>query len=399
MSRSYVTLLFSCILISLCFPNSSAQTCGSQSFSSNTVYSTCVDLTVLNSFLHWNYNQTASTAEIAFRHTGTDDTRWVAWALNPSSQSMAGSQAIVAFYNSSGVVHAYTSPITGTGGTTLDEGTLSFGVSGISATLENGEMTIFATLQLTDSLLSTNQVWQEGPMSGGAPIIHSTSGDNMRSVGTIDFTTGQTSAGGGSITSRQKKRNIHGVLNAVSWGTLMPMGAIIARYLKVFKSADPAWFYIHIACQTSAYIVGVAGWGTGMKLGSDSAGTQYNTHRNIGIILFSLGTLQVFALLLRPNKDHKFRLYWNIYHYAVGYAVIILSIINIFEGFKVLDGQKNWRTAYTVVIIVLGCIAVVLEAFTWFIVLKRKRVGSDKHGANGANGVNGYGARTNHAEV
>lgn len=90
-----------------------------------------------------------------------------------------------------------------------------------------------------------------------------------------------------------KNFQIHGVLNAVSWGILMPAGAIIARYLRVFKSADPAWFYLHVTCQTSAYIVGVAGWATGLKLGSDNGKTQHNTHRNIGITLFCLGTLQV----------------------------------------------------------------------------------------------------------
>lgn len=83
------------------------------------------------------------------------------------------------------------------------------------------------------------------------------------------------------------------MLSAVSWGTLMPIGAMIARYLKVFKAADPAWFYLHIACQSSAYVVGVAGWATGLKLGSDSAGIQHDLHRNIGIVLFTFGTLQV----------------------------------------------------------------------------------------------------------
>lgn len=73
----------------------------------------------------------------------------------------------------------------------------------------------------------------------------------------------------------------------------MPMGAIFARYLKVFKLANPAWFYLHAGCQTVAYAVGVAGWGTGLKLGSDSVGIRYDTHRNIGITLFCLGTLQV----------------------------------------------------------------------------------------------------------
>ena len=89
---------------------------------------------------------------------------------------------------------------------------------------------------------------------------------------------------------------IHGVLNAVSWGILMPVGAIIARYLKVFKSADPAWFYLHVTCQTSAYIIGVAGWGTGLKLGKDSVGVEYTTHRTLGIVLFCFATLQVKAI-------------------------------------------------------------------------------------------------------
>lgn len=90
---------------------------------------------------------------------------------------------------------------------------------------------------------------------------------------------------------------IHGVLNAVSWGILMPLGAIIARYLKAFDFGDPAWFYLHVACQTSAYIIGVVGWATGIKLGSDSSGVQYSAHRTIGIVLFCLATLQVHEIL------------------------------------------------------------------------------------------------------
>lgn len=170
----------------------------------------------------------------------------------------------------------------------------------------------------------------------------------------------------------------------------MPLGAIIARYMKVIKSADPAWFYLHVACQSSAYIVGVAGWATGLKLGSDSVGIQYDAHRNIGITLFCLGTLQVFALLLRPNKDHKYRIYWNVYHHSVGYTVIILSIVNIFKGLDILDPEKKWKNAYIGIIVTLGAIALILELITWPIVLKRKRSNPEKS-HHGANGVNGYG--------
>lgn len=104
---------------------------------------------------------------------------------------------------------------------------------------------------------------------------------------------------------------IHGILNGVSWGIMMPIGAIIARYLRVAKSADPAWFYIHVFCQASAYIIGVAGWATGLKLGGDSPGIQYSTHRAIGIALFSLATVQVHYTLHIKRKTSKIYSFLN----------------------------------------------------------------------------------------
>lgn len=77
--------------------------------------------------------------------------------------------------------------------------------------------------------------------------------------------------------------------------------------------------------------------------------------------------------------------------------MIILSIINVFEGLDILEPEKKWKTAYIAILIFLGSIAAVLEALTWYIVIKRKSVSSDKfqHNINGsANGVNGHGART-----
>lgn len=184
------------------------------------------------------------------------------------------------------------------------------------------------------------------------------------------------------------------MLNAVSWGILMPTGAIIARYLKVFKSADPAWFYLHITCQFSAYVVGLSGFGTGLKLGNDSSGVEYNTHRALGIVLVCLATLQVFALFLRPNKDHKLRIWWNVYHHVVGYVTISISITNVFQGFKALDDfvgdrYNDWKHAYIGIIGALGGIAVFLEVYTWIICLKRKQ--SENKMAPGINnGANGH---------
>lgn len=109
--------------------------------------------------------------------------------------------------------------------------------------------------------------------------------------------------------------------------------------------------------------------------------------------------IQVFALLLRPNKDHKTRFYWNLYHWGIGYATIIISIVNIFKGFSALevsagDRYDNWKHAYIGIIAALGGIAVFLEAYTWIIVIKRKKSENKfSQGVNGTNGVNGYGSR------
>ncbi|KAK9271607.1 hypothetical protein L1049_001969 [Liquidambar formosana] len=191
MNKLLKSALFSCLLISL-FLSSSAQTCRNfTSFTNNVIYNSCNDLPVLNSFLYWNY-QSNGTVNLAYRHSGVTASNWVSWAINPAGQQMVGSQALVAFQNSSGVMHAYTSPVTQYQ-TSLAEGTLSFGVTGLSAELVNGDMIIFATLQITSSMGTTvNQVWQVGPVSGGAPGVHSTTGDNVKSMGTVNFLSGQT---------------------------------------------------------------------------------------------------------------------------------------------------------------------------------------------------------------
>ncbi|KAK1549596.1 hypothetical protein Q3G72_004465 [Acer saccharum] len=77
--------------------------------------------------------------------------------------------------------------------------------------------------------------------------------------------------------------------------------------------------------------------------------------------------MQVFALLPRPKPDHKYKFYWNIYHHITGYTVIGLSIYNVLKG--------------------LGSLSALLEAVTWFIVIKRKESREKlPHNMNGANG-------------
>uniref|UniRef100_A0A7N0VHK9 Cytochrome b561 and DOMON domain-containing protein n=1 Tax=Kalanchoe fedtschenkoi TaxID=63787 RepID=A0A7N0VHK9_KALFE len=369
-SSNKLLQLGSIVILILFASGAESQTCKSYQFANNKLFQTCADLPFLNAFLHWTYNSSSNSVQLAYRSTRYASSKWVAWALNPEKTGMSGAQTLVAYQQADGILKAYTSPIDGYS-TDMAEGKLSFPVSDLSAVAVGKEITIFATVGLPGGRTTLVQVWQEGPMSGGSPAQHESSPANLGSKGSINFLSGQAAPSGGGD-SKINKRKVHGVLNMVSWGALMPLGMITARYLKVFRSADPAWFYLHAGCQTTAYILGVSGWATGLKLGTESKGIHHKTHGNMGITLFCLGTLQVFALLLRPNKEHKYRFFWNIYHHSVGYLVILLSTINIFQGLNIL-GVLKWKKAYTGVLIALVVVALFLEAFTWYIVVKNKK--------------------------
>lgn len=345
----------------------------SYTFPSNKVYTHCSVLPRLNSFLHWNYNHSSGTVEVAYRHPGIDtSSSWVAWGLNPTESGMKGTQALVALKNSSGSVHVYTSAIV-THGTKLKSTPLSLEVPSLSAEYKGGQMIIYATLVLPKNRTTFNHVWQNGTVSGSTPDGHPTKGDNVRTMATVDFLSGQTNANLGWYNSQRRKKNVHGILATISWGILMPIGIMIARYLKVFKSANPAWFYLHAICQSLAFVLGIAGCATGIKVRTDSIGSNYTSHRVVGLLLFFLGLFQMSALLYRPQKDHKFRFYWNIYHWGLGYSIVLLSIFNVFCGLDIYQPPKKWKDTYIGIIISLVAISAFLEAFTWYIVIKRRR--------------------------
>ncbi|KAJ6941130.1 hypothetical protein NC651_007041 [Populus alba x Populus x berolinensis] len=194
------TLLFSFFLLISLSVSSLAQSCSSYSFFNNQKYSNCNDLSQLSCSLHWNYHQSNMTADIAFRKTGALTSNWIAWALNPTGRQMAGSQALVAYKHSNGTMLAYTTQVGASG--SMQPASLNFGVLNISAENVGGDMIIFATLQLSDSLVLTNQVWQEGPLSGGTPGPHPLHAENKQSVGTVDFVSGSVTSAGATTTSK-----------------------------------------------------------------------------------------------------------------------------------------------------------------------------------------------------
>ncbi|CAL5202331.1 unnamed protein product [Lathyrus oleraceus] len=366
-------LLFLTLFTSFVNPTTS-EPCSSYKFPNNPNYATCNDLPVLDSSLHWNYNPKTSMIDVAFMKNNVKESSWIAWAINPNAKGMLGSQALIGYRKSDGSFKAYTSSITSYA-TMLQESNISFPVYNVSGMYADGSMTIFASLQLPQNVSMVNHVWQEGSVSNdGTFRAHALTGSNVQSFGTLDFKSGTVSQKiDGKLKARTRLKNVHAILNAVSWGTLMPIGVILARYLKAFEGLGSTWFHLHRVCQSIALLIGTIGFGTGLYMGSHP-GVHNNPHRCVGMTLMTLALVQVcVAFCLRPKKDHKYRKFWNIFHLIVGWTTIVLAVWNVFKGLQILGGDLIWRNIYGCVIGSWVIIVISLEVVTGIISWKKKR--------------------------
>uniref|UniRef100_A0A0E0PJC6 Cytochrome b561 and DOMON domain-containing protein n=2 Tax=Oryza rufipogon TaxID=4529 RepID=A0A0E0PJC6_ORYRU len=146
----------------------------------------------------------------------------------------------------------------------------------------------------------------------------------------------------------QLKRN-HGAFAIFGWGVLVPLGAIAARYL---RHKDPLWYYLHVLVQFLGYIIGFAGVVSGIAL-YNRTHSNFTTHRSLGISVLALGSLQVIAFFLHPNKDSQVRKCWNQYHHWLGRICIFLAAINIILGIELSDTNISWKVIYGAIISVM----------------------------------------------
>lgn len=91
----------------------------------------------------------------------------------------------------------------------------------------------------------------------------------------------------GSSSSNLKKS--HGILNMLGWGIIIPIGAMVARYMKPW---DPVWFYSHSLLQSLGFLFGVSGIVCGFVL-ENRLGVDVDKHKSLGVFILTLGCLQV----------------------------------------------------------------------------------------------------------
>ncbi|KAL5987881.1 hypothetical protein ACLOJK_035637 [Asimina triloba] len=338
--------------------------------------------------LAWTYYPHNATLDVAFSGTFISPSGWVGWGINPTSPEMTGTRALIAFsdpgtgrlvilpYILDPTVKLQRTPLlsrpldihliassallSGGGGTSTS----------VSAVREGSTVQIMATLKLVPNRTKVHHVWNRGLyVQGYSPTIHPTTTADLSSVRTVDLMSGASATG---PTNLHTLKVVHGIFNAISWGILLPSGAVGARYLRQIQSLGPTWFYAHAAVQLTGFLIGTIGFAIGIRLGQESPGVVYGLHGKLGVAAFCLGATQTLALLFRPKTTHKFRKYWKSYHHFVGYACVVLGVVNVFQGFEVMGyGLSYQKLGYCLVLSTLVGVCISMEVNSWVVFCRK----------------------------
>ncbi|XP_050247837.1 cytochrome b561 and DOMON domain-containing protein At2g04850 [Quercus robur] len=345
----------------------------------------CTTLPTHQASIAWTFHPHNATLDLVFFGTFISPSGWVGWGINPSSPEMTGTRALIAFPdpNSGQIVLLpyILDPTVKLQKNPLLSRPLDIHLLSSSATLYGGKMAtvhngatiqIYATFKLVPNKTKINHVWNRGLyVQGYSPTIHPTTSNDLSSFATIDVLSGSATAQHDNI---KTLKTAHGIINAISWGLILPIGAVTARYLRHIQALGPAWFYAHAGMQLFAFFLGTVGFAIGIRLGELSPGVEYGLHRKLGFAAFCLGALQTLALLFRPKTTNKFRKYWKSYHHFVGYSCVILGVVNVFQGFEVMGAGRSYaKLGYCLGLSTLLGVCIALEVNSWVIFCRKSK--------------------------
>ncbi|KAM0061160.1 putative DOMON domain, cytochrome b561/ferric reductase transmembrane [Helianthus debilis subsp. tardiflorus] len=215
---------------------------------------------------------------------------------------------------------------------------------------------MYLAFQLITFQPSSRLVFAVGSSNNAAPYPPSYQLSIHRNQMVVEFN--YDSGEGGEISPPYSDlKRAHGLLNAIGWGALIPIGAMIARYFKDDKSS---WFYAHVFIQLSGFFTGLAGIITGIQLNS-RIDVDVDKHKAIGLAVVTLGCLQIIGALMRPKEKSKSRKYWNWYHHNIGRILIILAAFNVFYGIYLANLESEWNITYGIFLGILVLVALSLE--------------------------------------
>jgi len=162
--------------------------------------------------------------------------------------------------------------------------------------------------------------------------------------------------------------SVHGSLMLISWGFILPLGAIFARYLKAYP--DALWFKLHRSFQPSGYLISLIALIIAFVMVSSHFAVS---HGIVGLTVMCLGFVQVGLAFIRPHKEpgqdpSTVRKMWEYSHWWIGRFALLLAVVTIYLGLVRISVYDPTFTVpgiviYTIWIGVLSIGVVVREVY------------------------------------
>jgi hypothetical protein len=210
---------------------------------------------------------------------------------------------------------------------------------------------------------ATTVVYASGPAGAGTAGAHSLSSAGASSV---NFASGAVT----TLTLATPPLWIaHAVLMSVSWGILVPIAILLARFGKgVTPTSGPKawWFHNHWRLQVAAVVLACAGFAIALAM-TPPGRHMSSLHHILGTVVVGMGIAQPLLgnKKLRPPKVPASwkRVVWEVQHKGNGYAAAVLGAVTVFLGLQRMAAPAVATTAYAAWVAALG--AAFIGAEVW----------------------------------
>ena len=185
--------------------------------------------------------------------------------------------------------------------------------------------------------------------------------------------------------SYQPYQYIHGTLMMTSWGVLLPLGVISARFLKYQGGDPPTWFKFHRQLQITGLTLAVIGWVVALSqfdVFRAGGGTSF-IHGVLGMLVMTLGILQPIGAFFRPHAPQPgeprstARRVFEIAHKGGGYTAVTLAVFTILLGVT----RPSIPLAQTVFMLLYILILCSLGYLVWYLVRDARAVDAASNSA------------------
>ncbi len=174
----------------------------------------------------------------------------------------------------------------------------------------------------------------------------------------------------------------HGRVMVLAWGVLIPLGIVVARFMKVLPGQawpqrldNPSWWHAHRTTQYSGVVLSLVGAALAWSAAKNPDMLR-SAHTTLGWMVVGLGLAQVVAGFLRGSKggptgqtmrgDHydmtPRRVWFERLHKAVGYSAILLACATLLLGLAAADAPRWMWIALIAWWLFIGAIGVRWQA-------------------------------------